>query len=388
MEFISNRLKNFQESVIREMTRKAIENDAINLSQGMPDFSPPFELVEGIKEGINVDEHQYSITYGRTDLREMIAEKLRNYNKVKIDPYNELTITCGASEAIASSILAIINPGDEIIILEPWYENYVPLTLLAQGKPKFVPLMNETFNIDQERLKSSISPKTKAIIINSPHNPTGKVFSLEDFKLITDLCIDHTILAVTDEIYEYIIYDDLNHQSIGSLDSMDELTITISGFSKTYSVTGWRIGYVAAMKELMEGIRKVHDYLTVCAPSLLQFALLNSFTLSSSYYDSLRTRYQTNRDYLYNELNSLGMKAFKPQGAYYLFADVSQFGMDDIEFANFLVKDGGVAVVPGSSFYNDAVENKDQRSRYVRFSFSQKLETLKHAIERLKKKLI
>jgi aminotransferase len=388
VEFISNRLKNFQESVIREMTRKAIENDAINLSQGMPDFSPPFELVEGIKEGINVDEHQYSITYGRTDLREMIAEKLRNYNKVKIDPYNELTITCGASEAIASSILAIINPGDEIIILEPWYENYVPLTLLAQGKPKFVPLMNETFNIDQERLKSSISPKTKAIIINSPHNPTGKVFSLEDFKLITDLCIDHTILAVTDEIYEYIIYDDLNHQSIGSLDSMDELTITISGFSKTYSVTGWRIGYVAAMKELMEGIRKVHDYLTVCAPSLLQFALLNSFTLSSSYYDSLRTRYQTNRDYLYNELNSLGMKAFKPQGAYYLFADVSQFGMDDIEFANFLVKDGGVAVVPGSSFYNDAVENKDQRSRYVRFSFSQKLETLKHAIERLKKKLI
>jgi aminotransferase len=387
VEFISNRLKNFQESVIREMTRKAIENDAINLSQGMPDFSPPFELVEGIKEGINVDEHQYSITYGRTDLREMIAEKLRNYNKVKIDPYNELTITCGASEAIASSILAIINPGDEIIILEPWYENYVPLTLLAQGKPKFVPLMNETFNIDQERLKSSISPKTKAIIINSPHNPTGKVFSLEDFKLITDLCIDHTILAVTDEIYEYIIYDDLNHQSIGSLDSMDELTITISGFSKTYSVTGWRIGYVAAMKELMEGI-KVHDYLTVCAPSLLQFAVLNSFTLGSSYYDSLRIRYRTNRDYLHNELNSLGMKAFKPQGAYYLFADVSQFGMDDIEFANFLVKDGGVAVVPGSSFYNDAVENKDQRSRYVRFSFSQKLETLKHAIERLKKKLI
>ncbi|MFW9781376.1 MAG: pyridoxal phosphate-dependent aminotransferase [Candidatus Heimdallarchaeota archaeon] len=388
MEFMSKRLKYFQESVIREMTRNAIENDAINLSQGMPDFSPPLELVEGIKKAIKIDEHQYSITYGRTDLREMIADKLHNYNKINIDPYNELTITCGASEAIASSIFAITNPGDEIIILEPWYENYVPLTYLAQGKPVFVPLAEDRFNVNQEQLSTSISPKTKAIIINSPHNPTGKIFSSEDFKLITDLCIDHNILAITDEIYEYITYDNLPHQSIGSMDSMDELTITISGFSKTFSVTGWRIGYVAAEKAIMEGIRKVHDYLTVCAPSLLQFAALSSFTLNSSYFEILRKRYQTNRDYLYKELQNLGIKVFFPQGAYYMFADISHFGMNDLEFADYIVKDGGVAVVPGSSFYSNSKGSLSAGSRYVRFSYSQKLETLKLAVERLKKRLI
>ena len=388
MGIMSRSLEHFQESVIREMTRKAIENDAINLSQGMPDFSPPIELIEGIKEGLDEEEHQYSVTYGRTDLREKISEKLQDYNKLVVDPYNELTITCGASEAIASSILAITNPGDEILILEPWYENYVPITYLAQGKPVFVSLSKETYSIDEEVLKSNINKKTKAIIINSPHNPTGKVFSPEDFKIISDLCIDHDIFVVTDEIYEHIIFDGLKHLSIGSFDSMKERTITISGFSKTFSVTGWRIGYVAANQELMNGIRKVHDYLTVCAPSLLQYAILKAFDLSSVYYNELINRYQKNRDFFHNQLLSLGMKVFNPQGAYYMFADISQFGMNDIEFANYLVKDEGVATVPGSSFYMNNRFGNNPGSNYVRFSFSQKLETLQNAADRIKKRLI
>lgn len=388
MGYKSKKLEHFQESVIREMTRKAIENNAINLSQGMPDYSPPIELIRGIKEGLDMEEHQYSVTYGRSDLREKIAEKLKEYNKIVVDPFNEITITCGASEAIASSILAITNPGDEILILEPWYENYVPITYLAQGKPVFVSLAEDTYNVDEERLKNSITRNTKAIIVNSPHNPTGRVFSSGDFKMIADLCIDHKILAITDEIYEYIIFDNLKHQSIGSFDSMQEKTITISGFSKTFSVTGWRIGYVAASKDLMSGIRKVHDYLTVCAPSLLQRASLNAFKLDSSYFKDLRNRYQENRDYFYDELTNLGIKVFKPEGAYYIFANISQFDMNDVEFADFLVKDGGVAVVPGSSFYNDKNNNSNPGSDYVRFSISQKLDTLKQAIERIKRKLI
>jgi aminotransferase len=388
MNIISKSLDFFQESVIREMTRKAIKNNAINLSQGMPDFSPPLELIKGIEKGIAEEEHQYSVTYGRVDLREKLAQKLREYNKIIVDPYDEITITCGASEAIASSVLAITNPGDEILILEPWYENYVPITHLAQGKPVFVSLTHETYNVDEERLKNSITRNTKAIIVNSPHNPTGKVFSSEDFKTISDLCIDHDIIAITDEIYEYILFDNLKHQSIGSFDSMREKTITISGFSKTFSVTGWRIGYVAANKELMDGIRKVHDYLTVCAPSLLQFASLNTFKLDSSYFRDLKNRYQVNRDYFHDQLTNLGMKVFKPEGAYYMFANISQFGMNDIDFADFLVKDEGVAVVPGSSFYNSEFKNNNPGSDYVRFSISQKLDTLKQAIERIKRKLI
>jgi len=387
MNFLSNKLKFFQESVIREMTRKAIDNNAINLSQGMPDFSPPLELIEGIKKGVKEEEHQYSVTYGRVDLRKEIAQKLNQYNKITVNPHDEITITCGASEAIASSILALTNPGDEILIFEPWYENYVPITYLAQGKPKFVPLREETYDIDEEQLKDSINKKSKVILLNSPHNPTGKVFTKENLNLISDLCVDHKIVVITDEIYEYIIFDGLKHQSIGIFNSMQDLTITISGFSKTFSVTGWRIGYAAACKTLMNGIRKVHDYLTVCAPSLLQLAALNAFKLDASYFNDLRRRYQINRDYFHNELTRLGMKVFKPEGAYYMFANISHFGMNDLKFADFLVKDEGVAVVPGSSFYSEK-ENENPGSKYVRFSISQKLETLKIAIERMKKKLI
>ncbi len=383
--YLANHLDSFQESVIREMTRKAIENGAINLSQGMPDFLPPKELISGVEDALMEEEHQYSITYGRTDLREKIAGKLKQYNKMDFNPNDEITITCGASEALASSIFALMNPGEEIIVLEPWYENYVPITYLAQGKPIFVPLAENTFDIDEEKLKDSINSKTKAIVINSPHNPTGKVFSLDDLKIIADLCVDNNIIAITDEIYEYIIFDTLSHKSLGSIDSIREQTITVSGFSKTFSITGWRLGYVAANRELMEGIRKCHDYLTVCAPSLLQYATLKAFTLGNKYYEDIRNRYKVNRDYLMENLHNHGFKIFKPNGAYYLFADITEFGMNDLEFSNFLVRDKGVAVVPGSSFYSK--ERHNHGSRFVRFTFSQKLATLKEAIERIEKKL-
>ena len=383
---LAKKLESFEESTIREMTRKAIDNQAINLSQGMPDFEPPKELIEGIMEAIEKKDHQYSITYGNYLLREKISEKLREYNKIEVDPEDEITVCCGASEAISSSILSILNPADEVIIFEPWYENYTPITHIAEGAPKYVQLKQENFSIDEEKLKEKITKKTKAIIVNSPHNPTGKVFSFKEMRLIADLCIDNNIIAITDEIYEHIIYDGEKHRSLGSIPGMEERTITISGFGKTFSVTGWRIGYVAAKKKLMKGIRKVHDYLTVCAPSILQQAVIKAFDLKEDYFNQLVSRYQKNRDFLNKSLTKLGFKNIVPKGAYYMFSDISSFNMQDIDFANFLVKNKGVAVVPGSSFYQtNSKENIGKK--YVRFSFSQRMETLEEAIFRIKERL-
>ena len=386
MIHLADRLSYFQESVIREMTRKAIEYDAINLSQGMPDYSPPKELIEGITDAIKHNEHQYTVTYGRNDLREKIAGKYETYNKIQYDPEDEITITCGASEAIASSILSLLNPSDEILILEPWYENYVPITYLANGKPVFVKLSEKDFRIDEENFKNKISDKTKAVIINTPHNPSGRVFSKDELNFLSDICNDNNLIAITDEIYEHIIYDDAVHISPASLNNMFERTITISGFSKTFSITGWRVGYVASEKELMKGIRKVHDYLTICAPSIMQFAALKAYNLQQDYFESLKNRYQTNRDYLVKNLTSLGLKPVKPKGAYYLLADISDFSVCDQEFADFLVKNQGVATVPGSSFYQKENPNPDAH-RFIRFSFSHKLETLKEAVLRIKNRL-
>ncbi|MFW9852882.1 MAG: pyridoxal phosphate-dependent aminotransferase [Candidatus Thorarchaeota archaeon] len=387
MKLLADKLLFFQESVIREMTRKAIENDAINLSQGMPDFSPPKELIEGIKNAIQQEEHQYSVTYGRSDLRTKISEKLLSYNNLEHNPEDEITITCGAGEAIASSLMAITNPGDEIIVIEPWYENYVPLTRLAEGKPVFVQLDLNNFSLNEETVKEKITDKTKAIIINSPHNPTGKVFTKKELTFIADICKDENILAVTDEIYEHILFDNSKHISLGSLEGMEDRTITISGFSKTFSITGWRVGYVATHKKLMTGIRKVHDYLTICAPSLLQLAVLKSFELGEEYFSMLKQRYLQNRNYIVIELQKQGFKLIPPLGAYYLFADITPFCMNDIEFADMLVRDKGVAVVPGTSFYHKEDYSKHIGEKYVRFCFSQKFETIQEAVERISEKI-
>ena len=386
MNYLASKLSYFQESVIREMTRKATENDAINLSQGMPDYTPPSILLEGIKEALQENEHQYSVTYGRSDLREKVAEKLEDYNNILYNPEEEITITCGASEAIASSILAILNPNDEALILEPWYENYVPLTYLSNAKPKFVQLNPDNFQIDEEILKENINENTKAIFINTPHNPSGKVFSKGELLLLSDLCNDNDLISITDEIYEYIIYDGLHHISPASINEMFDKTITISGFSKTFSITGWRVGYVVAEKHLMSGIRKVHDYLTICAPSLLQVAVMKSFELREEYYQKLIERYQINRDYLVKNLSKLKLTPIEPKGAYYLLADITEFSESDTEFADFLVKNQGVATVPGSSFYQKDRDNPESK-KYVRFSFSHKLETLQEAISRIETRL-
>ncbi len=383
MKSLASKLSFFQESVIREMTRKAIENNAINLSQGMPDFSPPKVLIDGIKNAIQQEEHQYSVTYGRPDLREKISEKLLSYNKLNYYPEDEITITCGAGEAIASSIMAVTNPSDEIVIIEPWYENYVPLTRLAEGKPVYVQLNIDDFRLNEETIKESITDKTKAIVINSPHNPTGKVFTEQELRFIADLCKDEDIIAITDEIYEYILFDDSKHISLGSLEGMEERTITVSGFSKTFSITGWRVGYVVAHENLMTGIRKVHDYLTICAPSLLQLAVLESFKLGEEYFSLLKKRYQRNRNFIVDELKKLDFKIVTPSGAYYLFADISSFNMNDIDFADMLVKDKGVAVVPGTSFYNKNNQLENIGQNYVRFCFSQKYETIEEAVKRI-----
>jgi aminotransferase len=387
MIYLADRLEHFQESVIREMTRKAIENDAINLSQGMPDYSPPKKLINGITDILEDNEHQYTVTYGNLDLREKIAEKLSSFNHITADPEDEVTITCGASEAIASSILALTNPEDEVLIMEPWYENYVPITLLAQGKPVFVSLSSEDFSINEEALKEKLTEKTKMIIINTPHNPTGKVFDSNELNLVSDLCQDHDITALTDEIYEHIIYDNKKHLSLASLSGMEHRVITVSGFSKTFSITGWRLGYAAAEKNLMSGVRKVHDYLTVCAPSILQKAVMQSFELQESYFVKLKERYSTNRNFLIKELSDSGFDTFEPSGAYYLFSDISSFGMKDTEFADFLVKEEGVATVPGTSFYQEIKDMPNHGEKYVRFSYSQKLETLEEAIERIRIRL-
>jgi aminotransferase len=386
MSQLADRLAFFQESVIREMTRKAIENDAINLSQGMPDYTPHNQLIEGILDSIKEEEHQYTVTYGREDLREKISEKYVSFNKILYNFEDEITITCGASEAIASSILAVLNPGDEILILSPWYENYVPITYLAGGKPVFVDLKEENFALEEEGVKEAINSKTKAIIINTPHNPSGKVFSKNELQVLSDICIDNNIITITDEIYEHIIYDGLKHVSPASLEDMFERTITISGFSKTYSITGWRIGYALAEKEIMEGVRKVHDYLTICAPSILQYAALNTFELQQDYFNNLKNRYQDNRDEIVTGLQKLGFRIVEPKGAYYFLADISDFGKSDVEFADFLVRDQGVATVPGSSFYEKTTE-ESKGSKYVRFSFSHKLETLQEAILRIEKRI-
>ena len=369
------RVKGFPESVIRDMTREAERYDAVNLSQGFPGYPIPNELMDAVHESLK-DANQYSITWGLRELREYLSRKLHTFNMMKYDPESEITLTCGTSEALISSMLAHVENGEEVLIFQPYYENYVPAVNLASGKPVFTDIDRE-LNIDTEDLKSKITKNTKAIILNTPHNPSGKVFSLDELKLIRDLCVDNDVLVFSDEIYERIVFEG-KHISMGSLEGMRERTITLNGFSKTYSVTGWRVGYAAAVKELMAPIRKVHDYTTICAPTPFQKALLAVEDIPDSYYKDITVSYKEARDLLYDGLCNNGFQPILPQGAYYMLADVNSFGNKNLDFAIYLVKERGVAVVPGSSFYSD-----HQGDDLVRFSFSVGLELLKRAIDRL-----
>lgn len=379
---ISDKANQFTESVIREMTRVALQYGAVNLAQGFPDFPCPPELKRAACEAITEDINQYAITWGDKAFRHAIAEKVKWYLGLNIDPERQITVTCGSTEAMAAVMLATLNPGDEVIVFEPYYENYGPDAILASATPRYVSLHPPEWTFDEAELRQAFNEHTKAIIINTPHNPTGKVFTREELNLIAELCQKWDVLVFTDEIYEHILYDETQHIAMATLPGMAERTVTINGLSKTYSVTGWRVGYILSNPELTGAIRKVHDFLTVGAPAPLQRAGVAAMQLPVSYYEELAKLYQQKRDNFLEILDTVGIPYFVPQGAYYIFADISKFGYKtDVEFTTYLIKEIGVAVVPASSFFSKSETGKN----YIRFCFSKKPETLAQAGERLLK---
>jgi aspartate/methionine/tyrosine aminotransferase len=377
---VSHKTHLFTESVIREMTRRALACGAVNLAQGFPDFPAPAEIKEAAKRAIDEDYNQYAITHGSPSFRRAIADKARTHNHLECDPDLNVTVTCGATEGMIASLLAVINPGDEVVIFEPFYENYGPDVIIAGAAPRYVTLHEPGFAIDPNELSAAFSSRTKAIIINTPHNPTGKVFSRAELELIAQLCRRFDTLAITDEIYEHIIYDGNRHISIGSLDGMRDRTITISGLSKTYSVTGWRLAYVIACERLTSAIRKVHDFLTVGAPHPLQEAGAFALGLPASFYAELREMYRSKREMLFVSLAGAGLQCREPAGAYYIMAGIGHLGFaDDFAAADFLLNEVGVAAVPGSSFYHRAELGRG----LLRFTFSKSDATLSRATQRL-----
>jgi L-glutamine---4-(methylsulfanyl)-2-oxobutanoate aminotransferase len=385
--FLSDKVGRFTESVIREMTRQAMLYNAVNLAQGFPDFSAPAEIKQAAQEAIAADVNQYAITWGAKSLRQAIAQQMRTNHGLDIDPQTEVTVCCGSTESMISTLLAVCNAGDEVVVFEPFYENYGPDAVLSGAKPRFVKLRPPTapageWTFDERELRAAFHSNTKAIIVNTPNNPTGKVFTRVELELIRDLCVEFNVLAITDEIYEHILYDATQHISIATLDGMRERTITINGMSKTYSVTGWRVGWTVAPPQITNAIRKVHDFLTVGAPAPLQEAGASALALPAEYYQKLADGYRARRDRLIPVLEEVGFRCFKPRGAYYVMTDISAFGYpDDVSFAQYLVKEIGVATVPGSSFYNDPRDG----ARQVRFAFCKRDETLDEAARRLRK---
>jgi aspartate/methionine/tyrosine aminotransferase len=386
---LSAKAEQFTESVIREMTRLALQHNAVNLSQGFPDFPAPAEVKEAARQAISDDINQYAITWGAKPLRDAIVEKFERTQGIRVDPEREITVCCGSTEAMMSSMMAIINPGDEIVVFEPFYENYGPDAILSGATPRFVKLRPPDWTYDERDLAAAFGPHTKAIILNTPNNPTGKVFTRSELEFIRDLCVHWNAFCITDEIYEHIVYDGAEHITMARIDGMRERTIVINGMSKTYSVTGWRVGWAIAPPEPTNAIRKVHDFLTVGAAAPLQQAGAIALKSPQSYYDKLASDYATRRARLLKILEQAGFIVFKPRGAYYIMTDISRFpdpdparfpaDTKDIRFAKYLVEDIGVAVVPGSSFYNDARDGASQ----VRFTFCKKESTLAAAEARL-----
>jgi aminotransferase len=381
---VAQKTLQFTESVIREMTRLAVKYQAINLAQGFPDFPAPREIKEAAREAIARDINQYAITWGAPSLREEIAAKFERDYGVKIDPDTQVCVTCGSTEAMIASMLAVVNPGDEVVVFEPFYENYGPDAILAGARPKYVRLREPDWSFDRGELAAAFTTRTRAVIINTPHNPTGKVFTYEELRLVAELCQKYNAIAITDEIYEHILYDDAVHVPMSTVDGMQDRTITINALSKTYSVTGWRVGWAIAEARIVDGIRKVHDFLTVGAPAPLQEAGVAALRLPVQYYLDLARDYRQRRDTLLGTLEGAGFRCFKPGGAYYIMTDIAGFGFsDDVEFATHLVKEVGVAAVPGSSFYHRPQDGHTK----LRFAFPKKDETLRAAAERLTQRL-
>jgi len=381
----SEKASRFTESVIREMTRLSNQHGAVNLSQGFPDFPAPEAVKAAACDAVRADINQYAITWGAKPLRDAIAADATRRYGVPVDPQTQITVCCGSTEAMISTMLGIVDPGDEVVIFEPFYENYGPDAILSGATPKFVPLREPAtpgadWTFDPRELAAAFSNKTRAIIINTPNNPTGKVFTRDELTEIARLCQKWDVMAVTDEIYEHILYDGAKHVPMASLDGMADRTITINSISKTFSVTGWRVGWTIGPPDVTSAIRKVHDFLTVGAAAPLQAAAAAALTLPESYFVDLAANYQRRRDRLMQILEQSGFVCYEPRGAYYIMTDVSAFGFpDDVAFARYLVTDIGVASVPGSSFYRDP---KSGRTK-VRFCFCKKDETLSAAEERL-----
>src|SRR5206468_3237371 len=371
----------FTESVIREMTRLAIRHGAINLAQGFPDFPAPDEIKRAACAAIEADVNQYAITWGAKSLRDAIASASQRRYGFAVDPETEICVTCGATEAMFSAVVALVDPGDAVVVFEPFYENYGPDAILAGASPRYVRLREPDWSFDPDDLARAMDG-ARAIIINTPNNPTGKVYTREELETISRLCHRHDVVAITDEIYEHLVYDGTRHVLLAGLPGMRERTVTINALSKTYSVTGWRVGWTIAAPALTDAIRKVHDFVSVGAAAPLQEAGAEALGLPPGYYAQLAADYDRRRRLMLEILEGAGFRCFPPRGAYYILTDISGFGFpDDVAFARYLVSEIGVASVPGSSFY---ARPEDGRHR-LRFSFCKKIETLEAAGERLQK---
>jgi aminotransferase len=363
------------------MTRMCVAmhgDNCVNLAQGFPDFAAPAELKEAAVQAIRADYNQYATTWGAKAMRDAIADKTRHFRGMTIDPETEITVCCGVTEAVLSTALAVLDPGDEVIIFEPFYENYGPDCILSGATPRMVRLQAPDWQFDEAALRRAFSPRTRAIIVNTPHNPTGKVYTRAELELIARLCQEFDAVAITDEIYEHLVYAG-EHISLATLPGMRERTITISGLSKTYSVTGWRLAYAIAPEPITNAIRKVHDFVTVGAPHPLQVAAATALRFPDAYYAELLRGYRERREFILEILMGAGFRAYPPDGAYYVMTDIAAFRQDDVALANRMVREIGLATVPGSSFYLDPAHGRQQ----IRFSFPKKMETLRRAAERL-----
>jgi aspartate/methionine/tyrosine aminotransferase len=383
---VSRKASRFTESVIREMTREADKHGAVNLSQGYPDFPAPEEIKLAAAQAIADDVNQYAITWGAKDFREAIADKTRWFLGLDFDPATEITVTCGSTEGMIAAMMATVDPGEEVVVFEPFYENYAPDAILSGATPRYVSLRAPDWTFDPDELRAAFNERTKAVILCNPNNPTGKVFTREEMEFIAGLCREFDALCFTDEIYEHILYPradrEVEHISMAQLDGMRERTVVVNSMSKTYSVTGWRVGYVLAPPVITSAVRKVHDFLTVGAAAPLQRAGAFALRLPPAYYNGLQSEYLRRREMLLPVLEAAGFGVFRPDGAYYIMTDISRFGFrSDVEFTRFLVREIGVACVPGSSFYS----RPELGARQVRFCFCKKDKTLEDAAARLQK---
>lgn len=379
MKALSKRTKTFTDSVIRRMTRIANQYDAINLSQGFPDFDPPKEILNRLEQVAHEDFNQYAITWGAQNFRDALAKKQSKYMNLDLDSNKNIVVTCGSTEAMMAAMMSVCDPNDKVIVFSPFYENYGADSILCGANPIYVPLHPPVFNFDKEELENAFKQNPKALILCNPSNPCGKVFSKEELEYIASLAIKYDTYVITDEVYEHIVYAPYKHTYFASLPGMFERTISCSSLSKTYSITGWRLGYCIAPENIIEQIKKVHDFLTVGAAAPLQEAAVVGLEFSDAYYDELQKLYTHKKDLFINGLKELNIPHTEPQGAYYVMVDISEFGYDsDLDFCVDLIKNVGVAAVPGSSFF------KEEENRYIRFHFAKKDETLLAALDRLK----